>query len=116
MSGYRIQFHQAAPLFVAYFMLNFRRRKSEPSKPSKSRSDSEPNLKEKSSTYVPSLVNATQPYYVQPSEDKKLAPSAEMLHYQYQRDRNSTQPWVIFDVSSFSLRHTQIWRKSLATS
>ncbi|KAL5964065.1 hypothetical protein TSMEX_008178, partial [Taenia solium] len=67
------------------------RRKSEPSKPPKSRSDSESNLKEKSNSYVPNLVNATQPYYVQPSEEQKLAPSAEMLHYQYQRDRNSTQ-------------------------
>uniref|UniRef100_A0A0R3WSK8 Poliovirus receptor-related 3 like n=1 Tax=Hydatigena taeniaeformis TaxID=6205 RepID=A0A0R3WSK8_HYDTA len=68
------------------------RRRSEPAKPSKNRSDSESNLKEKSNSYVPNMANSTQPYYVQPSEDRKLAPSAEMLHYQYQRDRNSAQP------------------------
>ncbi|KAL5109184.1 Ran-specific GTPase-activating protein [Taenia crassiceps] len=69
------------------------RRKSEPSKSSKNRSDSELNLKERSNPYVPNLVNATQPYYVQPSEDQKLAPSAEMLHYQYQRDRSPAQTY-----------------------
>nr|CDS23249.1 expressed conserved protein [Echinococcus granulosus] len=69
------------------------RRKSEPSKPPKSSSDSESTIKDKSNSYVPNLVNATQPYYVQPSEDRKLAPSAEMLHYHYQKDRNSAQPY-----------------------
>ncbi|VUZ50522.1 unnamed protein product [Hymenolepis diminuta] len=58
-------------------------------KDSKNGSDSDSNRK-KSSSYGPTLGNPTQPYYVQPSDDRKLAPSAEMFHYQYQKDQNNT--------------------------
>lgn len=58
-------------------------------KGSKNGSDSDSNRK-KSSSYGPTLGNPTQPYYVQPSDDRKLAPSAEMFHYQYQKDQNNT--------------------------
>nr|CDS33755.1 expressed conserved protein [Hymenolepis microstoma] len=52
-------------------------------------SDSD-SSKKKSSSYGPPLRNSTQSYYVQPSDDRKLAPSAEMFHYQYQKDQNSS--------------------------
>ncbi|KAM7535919.1 hypothetical protein Aperf_G00000103550 [Anoplocephala perfoliata] len=43
-------------------------------------------------SYGPPIENYTESYYVQPDEQHTLAPSAEMLHYQYQKERTSPPP------------------------